>query len=91
VKIKPTRLAHFLQAEFFRKIRETFGEKRSVALSLEMFEREAKMILDEYLGDLTTEKKFLDDSRKHGNLGDFVILTRAKISRSLRTINLESV
>ncbi len=59
--------AHFLQAELFRKIRETFGEKRSVALSLEMFERDVQIVLDEYLKDLITEKKFLDDSRPWNN------------------------
>jgi uncharacterized iron-regulated protein len=60
-------VGHFLQAEFFKKIRETFGEKRSVALSLEMFERDVQIVLNEYLSDLITEKKFLDDSRPWNN------------------------
>ncbi len=60
-------VAHFLQAEFFRKMQETFGDKRNVTLSLEMFERDVQIVLDEYLKDLITEKKFLDDSRPWNN------------------------
>jgi uncharacterized iron-regulated protein len=60
-------VAHFLQAEFFRKMQETFGDKRSVTLSLEMFERDVQIVLDEYLKGLITEKKFLDDSRPWNN------------------------
>lgn len=60
-------VAHFLQAEIFKKLQETFAAKRNVALSLEMFERDTQIILDEYLGDLITEKKFLDDGRPWNN------------------------
>lgn len=60
-------VGHLLQAELFRKIRETFGAQRSVALSMEMFERDVQLVLDEYLKDLITEKKFLDDSRPWNN------------------------
>lgn len=60
-------VAHSLQAEIFKKLQENFGAKRSVALSLEMFERDAQIVLDEYLADLITEKKFLDDSRPWNN------------------------
>ena len=34
---------------------------------MEMFERDAQIVLDEYLNDLITEKKFLDDSRPWEN------------------------
>lgn len=60
-------VAHFLQAEFFRKLHESFGARRNVALSLEMFERDVQIVLDEYLKDLITEKKFHDDSRPWNN------------------------
>ncbi len=60
-------VAHFLQAEFFSKMQETFGDKRRVTLSLEMFERDVQIVLDEYLKGLITEKKFLDDSRPWNN------------------------
>lgn len=59
--------AHLLQAEIFRQIHEKYGKSKKVALSLEMFERDAQTVLDEYLSDLITEKKFLDDSRPWNN------------------------
>lgn len=60
-------IAHFLEAEIFRRIQENLHNKRNVALSMEMFERDVQIVLDEYLGDLITEKKFLDDSRPWNN------------------------
>lgn len=59
--------AHFLQAEIFRQAVELYNANRKVALSLEMFERDNQIVLDEYLGGLITEKKFMDDSRPWGN------------------------
>ncbi len=60
-------VAHFLQAEIFRKVAERFAGDRKVALSLEMFERDVQVVLDEYLKGLITEKKFTDDSRPWSN------------------------
>jgi len=60
-------VAHFLQAELFKRFQESNAGKRNVALSLEMFERDVQIVLDEYLKDLITEKKFLDDSRPWNN------------------------
>ena len=59
--------AHYLQAELFKKVFESYGRQRPIALSLEMFERDVQTIVDEYLKDLITEKKFLDDSRPWNN------------------------
>lgn len=59
--------AHYVQAEIFRKIVENYAEKRKVALSLEMFERDVQTVLNEYLKNLITEKKFLDDTRPWNN------------------------
>lgn len=59
--------AHFLQAEIFRTAHEQYGKNRKIALSLEMFERDTQIVLDEYLKDFITEKKFLDDSRPWNN------------------------
>lgn len=59
--------AHFLQAEILKKTFENYAKQRRVALSLEMFERDAQIVVDEYLKDLITEKKFLDDSRPWNN------------------------
>jgi uncharacterized iron-regulated protein len=61
---------HFLEAELLRRAHQALesdstadGEARSVALSLEFFQRDAQPILDEYLAGLITEKAFLAASR----------------------------
>ena len=59
--------AHYLQNEIFRKAVEKYNANRKVVLSLEMFERDNQIVLNEYLSGLITEKKFLDDSRPWGN------------------------
>jgi uncharacterized iron-regulated protein len=59
--------AHILQAEIFTKVYESYEKNRRIVLSLEMFERDVQIVLDEYLKDLITEKKFLDDSRPWNN------------------------
>lgn len=60
-------VAHALQFEIFKSAIGKYGDRRKVALSLEMFERDVQVVLDEYLSNLITEKKFLDDSRPWGN------------------------
>ena len=59
--------AHAIQLEIFKRAVEKYSAQRKVALSLEMFERDVQIVLDEYRRDLITEKKFLDDSRPWGN------------------------
>ena len=59
--------AHFLEAEIFKQTYDNYSKNRKIALSMEMFERDAQTVLDEYLKDLITEKKFLDDSRPWNN------------------------
>ncbi len=61
---------HFLEVELLRLAYQAIGsdstvegEPRSVALSLEFFQRDAQPILDEYLAGLITEKAFLAASR----------------------------
>jgi uncharacterized iron-regulated protein len=60
-------VAHYLQAEFFKKAYEQYKAERALVLSMEMFERDSQTVLNEYLKDLITEKKFLDDSRPWNN------------------------
>lgn len=59
--------AHALQFEIFKAVYEKYGSPRRVTLSLEMFERDNQIVLNEYLNGLITEKKFMDDSRPWGN------------------------
>lgn len=60
-------VGHGLQFEIFKKTFAEYGEKRKITLSLEMFERDVQIVLDEYLQDLITEKHFLASSRPWGN------------------------
>lgn len=59
--------AHRLQAWLLAKAFEQYGTRRSVVLSLEMFERDVQSILDEYLADLITEEHFLRAARPWPN------------------------
>ena len=65
------RLAHLLEEELLRRADERFGAAsgrgRSVALSLEMFERDVQTVVDEYLAGLITERHFLLSSRPWRN------------------------
>jgi uncharacterized iron-regulated protein len=56
-----------LQFEIFKAAFEKYGSTRKVALSLEMFERDVQIVVDEYLKDLIPEKQFLAASRPWGN------------------------
>lgn len=60
-------VAHAIQAELFRRVYAGYGTNRKITLSLEMFERDVQVILNEYLNSQITEKHFLDASRPWGN------------------------
>src|SRR5438270_1034845 len=64
-------VAHLLEAELLRRADETYGpssqRKRSLALSLEMFERDVQTVVDEYTGGLIQERHFLLSSRPWNN------------------------
>jgi uncharacterized iron-regulated protein len=62
--------AHALQARLLERAWESYHtpspaaiEARTVALSLEFFERDVQLVLNEYLADLITESAFLAASR----------------------------
>jgi uncharacterized iron-regulated protein len=58
--------AHKLQNEIFRQLVERRAGQPA-ALSLEMFERDVQIVLDEYLAGLITEEQFLAASRPWRN------------------------
>ncbi len=60
-------VGHAVQLEIFRQALEAYSPKRKVALSLEMFERDVQVVLDEYLGGLISETHFMSSSRPWGN------------------------
>ena len=65
--------AHLLEAELLRRAHARFAlegdvkGRRPVALSLEIFERDVQVVLDEYLSGLISERHFLAASRPWKN------------------------
>lgn len=59
--------AHALQMQIFKMIFEKYSKERRVALSLEMFERDVQIIVDEYLKGFISEAHFISSSRAWGN------------------------
>ncbi|MCS7079950.1 MAG: ChaN family lipoprotein [Chloracidobacterium sp.] len=64
--------AHALQLDLLRAAYARYGadaavDKRQVVLSLEMFERDVQLVLDEYLAGLIPENQFLACSRPWNN------------------------
>lgn len=62
-------VGHYLEKILLEKIYTTYGN--STALSLEMFERDAQLVLDEYLQGLIREKNFKKEARAWGNYKDY--------------------
>lgn len=60
-------IAHRLQLEILKSAFETHGKSRAIVLSMEMFERDAQIIVDEYLADLINESNFIASSRAWTN------------------------
>ncbi len=60
-------VGHAIQAEVFRRVVERYSTDRRIALSLEMFERDVQIVVDEYLHGLISENHFLLSSRPWGN------------------------
>lgn len=60
-------VGHAVQAEAFRRLFDSYSGKREIILSLEMFERDVQVVLNEYLASLITEQHFLASSRPWGN------------------------
>lgn len=60
-------VGHALQFAIFKEIVEKYQPSRQVALSMEMFERDTQIVLDEYLDGLIPEKQFLASARPWNN------------------------
>jgi uncharacterized iron-regulated protein len=60
-------VGHSLEFEIFRQAVENYAAKRSLALSMEMFERDVQIVLDEYFKDQITEAHLLASSRPWDN------------------------
>lgn len=60
-------VGHAVEFEIFKQIVDANISNRKVGLSLEMFERDVQIVLDEYLNGLISEPHFLLSSRPWGN------------------------
>ncbi|HEY2867219.1 MAG TPA: ChaN family lipoprotein [Pyrinomonadaceae bacterium] len=60
-------VGHAIEAELFRRAVEKYSTHRRVALSMEMFERDVQVVVDEYLQGLISEPHFLLSSRPWPN------------------------
>ena len=60
-------VGHAVQFEIFKQAVERYSPRRRVTLSLEMFESDVQIVLNEYLKGLITENHFLLSSRPWGN------------------------
>ncbi len=60
-------VAHNFQLKIFTTVFEKYAKQRKPVLSLEMFERDVQIVLDEYLKNQISETHFLSSSRAWGN------------------------
>lgn len=60
-------VTHYLQNQIFQQAFNKYHSSRPVALSMEMFERDVQIVLDEYLKNLISENHFLLSSRPWNN------------------------
>lgn len=59
--------AHALQLQIFKALVEKYSKTRPTALSMEMFERDVQIVVNEYLNGLISENHFLASSRPWKN------------------------
>lgn len=59
--------AHALQLQIFKTLVEKYAKERKITLSLEMFERDVQIVVDEYLNNLISEAHFLRSARPWDN------------------------
>lgn len=60
---------HVLEKAIFQKLHGRFGQ--GLVLTLEMFERDAQQVLDEYLAGIISEKNFKKEARAWNNYEDY--------------------
>jgi uncharacterized iron-regulated protein len=60
---------HYLEDTIFKALHKQFGNK--LALSMEMFEKDGQLVLDEYLAGLIPEDRFVKDIRLWSNYKDY--------------------
>ncbi|CAN5402106.1 hypothetical protein BH09BAC5_BH09BAC5_04980 [soil metagenome] len=62
-------VGHYLEIELLKKMHATYGS--NLALSMEMFETDCQLVLDEYLQGFIREKNFKKEGRAWSNYKDY--------------------
>lgn len=76
-------IAHQAQAVLYRHLLEAYTD---VTLSLEMFEWDAQLVMDEYLADHITEVKLREEGRAWRNYDDYVYMVNLAKSHGQRVV-----
>ncbi|MXV15935.1 ChaN family lipoprotein [Hufsiella ginkgonis] len=77
-------IGHYLENRIFEKLYDNYGEK--MALSMEMFENDVQIVVDEYLKGLIREKNFIKDARAWSNYKDYRTMIEFAKSKHLPVI-----
>lgn len=62
-------VGHYLESKLFESLYEKYNS--SLTLSMEMFDRDVQLVMNEYLGDFIREKNFKKDARVWSNYRDY--------------------
>ena len=62
-------VGHYLESKLFELLYQKYGN--SMALSMEMFDRDIQPVMNEYLGGFIREKNFTKDARAWNNYRDY--------------------
>lgn len=81
-------VAHFLQMELLKGMFEAYGDK--VTLSMEMFETDCQLVLDEYLAGLIREKNIKKEARTWSNYKDYRPMVEFAKEKKLRVVAANS-
>jgi len=76
-------IAHRIQDVLYERLLDTYSD---VTLSLEMFERDAQLVMDEYLADHITEAKLKEEGKAWKNYSDYAPLVNLAKSRGQRVV-----
>ncbi|MFZ1262695.1 MAG: ChaN family lipoprotein, partial [Chitinophagaceae bacterium] len=60
---------HFLEATIFNALQKEYGNK--LALSMEMFETDCQLVVNEYLTGFISEERFIKEARAWNNYKDY--------------------
>lgn len=77
-------VTHYLQSQLLNLLYQRY--QGSLALSLEMFDRDVQPIMNEYLKDQIRERNFLKDSRPWNNYNDYKPLVEFAKAHQLNVI-----